>query len=105
LRCCFGPAAAQGRLGLGEALGAGGVIAGTLCDTLGSVLVRPLMRSAPPADVAGLINLIGGGVLLPLSLAFEPGAWHALRGDWGAAAWAAWLFLLLPGSLGATLIT
>ena len=33
----FGPAAAQGRLGLGEALGAAGVIAGTLCYTLGSV--------------------------------------------------------------------
>ncbi|MGH7212250.1 MAG: DMT family transporter, partial [Acetobacteraceae bacterium] len=100
----FGPAAAEGPLGLGEALGAAGVIAGTLCYTLGSVLARPLMRSVAPADVAALTNLIGGGMLLPLSLAFEPGAWHAAGGDWGTAAWAAWLFLLLPGSLGATII-
>lgn len=100
----FGPAAVQGRLGFAEALGAAGVFAGTLTYTLGSVLARPLMRAVAPADLAALTNLIGGGVLLVLSLAFEPGAIAALRGDWGAAAWAGWLFLLLPGSLGATLI-
>jgi drug/metabolite transporter (DMT)-like permease len=100
----FGPSAIAGRLAPREALGALGVIAGCLCYSLGSVLARPLMRSVAPADVAALSNLTGGAVLLAGSLAFEPGSWHALGGHWGLAAWSAWLFLLLPGSLGATII-
>ncbi|MBU6498127.1 MAG: EamA family transporter, partial [Rhodospirillales bacterium] len=100
----FGRKALAGQLQASELLGAGGVVVGCLCYSFGSVLARPLMRSLSPADVAGATNLIGGLVLLVLSLAFEPGARTALAGQWGFAAWSAWLFLLLPGSLGATII-
>ncbi len=100
----FGPKAQAGTLGGMELLGALGVVAGTLCYTLGSVLARPLMRTLSPADVAAATNLIGGVALLAMSLAFEPGAVAALSGNWGVAAWSAWLYLLLPGSLGATII-
>jgi len=87
-----------------ELLGAAGVIAGCLCYTAGSVLARPLMRSLPPAQVAATTNLLGGLILLVLSLLFEPGARAALGGHWGTAAWLAWWYLLIPGSLGATTI-
>ncbi len=97
----FGPKALAGNLHWSELLGAFGVIVGTLSYALGSVLVRPLMRTMPPAHVAAMTNFLGGGILLVLSLAFEPGA---LTTAWGWPAFFAWLYLLLPGSLGATLI-
>ena len=100
----FGPEAAAGHLDPMELLGAIGVIVGCLCYTAGSVLARPLMRTLPPAQVAAMTNLYGGLMLLAGSLLFEPGARAALGGNWGAAAWAAWWWLLLPGSLGATII-
>ncbi len=100
----FGPAAVAGRLTTAELLGASGVVVGCLCYTAGSVLARPLMRTLAPAQVAAATNLIGGAVMLLGSLLFEPGAVAALGGNWGISAWAAWLFLLLPGSLGATII-
>jgi drug/metabolite transporter (DMT)-like permease len=95
----FGPAAFTMEL-----LGATGVIVGCLCYTAGSVLARPLMRTLPPAQVAATTNLLGGLMLLVLSLLFEPGAREAVGGHWGSAAWLAWWFLLVPGSLGATTI-
>lgn len=100
----FGPQALEGRLETSELLGAGGVIIGTVCYSFASVLARPIMRTLPPAQMVGLANLMGGVVLIVGSLAFEPGAWDALRLDWGFAAWAGWLFLVLAGSLGATVI-
>lgn len=100
----FGPAALAGRLDGAELLGALGVMVGCLCYSLGSVLARPLMRTLPPAQVAASTNFIGGLVLLIGALIFEPGAGAALSGHWGAEAWLAWWYLLLPGSLGATLI-
>ena len=100
----FGPKALAGRLDATEALGAAGIALSTLCYTAGSVLARPLMRTLSPAEVAAATNLVGGLALLLGSLAFEPGAGAALRGDWGVAAWAAWLYLLLLGSLGATIV-
>jgi drug/metabolite transporter (DMT)-like permease len=100
----FGPAAFRGDLDTMQLLGAIGVIAGCLCYTAGSVLARPLMRSLPPAQVAATTNLLGGLMLLVLSLLFEPGARAALGGHWGTAAWVAWWYMLIPGSLGATTI-
>lgn len=100
----FGPKALDGQLGWGEALGACGVIIGCLCYSFGSVLTRPLMRTLPPAQVAAYTNCLGGGLLLIASLIFEPGSLAATTGHWGWPAFAAWLYLLLPGSLGATLI-
>ena len=100
----FGPKAARGGLDGLELLGAAGVIVGCLCYSLGSVLCRPLMRVIAPAQVATMTNLLGGLMLLLCSIPFEPGAAQAMRLDWGWAAWASWLFLLGPGSLGGTII-
>ncbi len=100
----FGPEALQGTLSWREVLGATGVIVGCLCYSFGSVLARPLMRTMPPAEVAAVTNLVGGALLLVAALAVEPGAVAALGGHWGWPAFLSWLWLLLPGSLGATVI-
>jgi drug/metabolite transporter (DMT)-like permease len=100
----FGPAAMAGTLDAATLAGAACVIVSCLFYSLGSVLSIPLMRTMPPTELAGMTNFIGGTTLLVMSLIFEPGALHAMQGNWGVAAWASWLFLLLPGSLGATII-
>ena len=100
----FGPKALNGTFGWPQFLGALGVIIGLLCYSLGSVLARPLMRTLPPADVAAFTNLIGGVLLLAASVAFEPGADRAATSFWGWPAVLGWIWLLLPGSLGATII-
>jgi drug/metabolite transporter (DMT)-like permease len=100
----FGPKALKGELDVMEVLGALAVVVSTLSYAAGSVLARPLMRTMPPAHVAAMTNFIGGGLLLGFALAFEPGALTATTGNWGWPAFLAWLYLLLPGSLGATVI-
>lgn len=100
----FGPSAFRGELDTSELLGAIGVIVGCLCYAAGSVLARPLMRSLSPAHVAASTNLVGGLMLLVASVLFEPGVRAAASGHWGWAAWAAWLYMLGPASLGATTI-
>ena len=100
----FGPKALAGRLNGAELWGAAGVLTGCFSYCAGSVAARPLMRTLPVAQVAAITNLIGGLILLAGSLLFEPGVGAALDFKWGVAAWAGWLFLLLPGSLGATII-
>jgi drug/metabolite transporter (DMT)-like permease len=100
----FGPKAAAGQLDAMELLGTAGVIVACLSYSAGSVLARPLMRALPPVQMAALTNLLGGTMLLVLSFAFEPGAHAAMTGNWGIAAWAGWLYLLIPGSLGGTII-
>lgn len=62
------------------------------------------MRSVSAAQLGGFTNLIGGMMLLALSIPFEPGAQDALALDWGVAAWSAWAFLLVLSSLAATMI-
>jgi drug/metabolite transporter (DMT)-like permease len=98
----FGPAALAGTLDVGQLLGAAGVTIGCLCYCLGSVMTRPMMRTLAPVQLAGLTDLVGGLVLLGCSLAFEPGAWAATRFNWGWSAFAAWIYLLVPGSLIST---
>ncbi len=100
----FGPKAMAGQLDALELLGAAGVLASTLAYSAGSVLARPLMGALPPAQMAASTNFLGGLMLLAVSFAFEPGAWAAASGHWGWAAWAGWFFLLIPGSLGGTII-
>ncbi|MBV8399693.1 MAG: EamA family transporter [Acetobacteraceae bacterium] len=100
----FGPAALSGDLDLWELLGAVGVAAGCVSYCAGSVLARPLMHRVSPIEVAATTNVIGGAILLIGSLAFEPGSARALTGGWGTAALTAWIYLLLMGSLGATII-
>ena len=100
----FGPAAFAGTLDVWEVTGAALVTVGVLCYTAGSVMTRPIMRTLEPVQLAGLTDLIGGLVLLLASLAIEPGAWQSMRLHWGWPAFLAWLYLLVPGSLGATVI-
>ncbi len=100
----FGPKALAGRLGLPELIGAAAIMVSTACYCIGSVLARPLMRSLSPAEVSASTNFLGGLMLLVFSALFEPGAAAAAHFNWAWQAWAAWLFLLLPGSLGATII-
>jgi drug/metabolite transporter (DMT)-like permease len=100
----FGPRAVAGRLDVAELAGAAGVALGTIFYCIGSVLARPIMRTLPPVQLAGVTNLIGGIVLLALSLPFEPGAWQAANLNWGWAAWMGWLWLTFAGSLGASII-
>jgi drug/metabolite transporter (DMT)-like permease len=100
----FGPRAATGKLDLPEFLGVLGVAVGTIFYCIGSVVSRPLMRTVPPVQLAGVTNLIGGVVLLAFALPFEPGAWRAAALDWGWAAWLGWVWLTFAGSLGASII-
>ena len=91
--------AAAGASGAMRLLGAGAVAAAALTYGWGSVVARPLLRTYPSLEIAGITTFGGGGALLALSLAFEPGAVPALSGHWGMAAWSGWLFLVLFGSL------
>ncbi len=100
----FGPKAAVGSLDTAELLGVAGVVTGNLCYCFSSVLARPLMRTIPPVHLVAVTNLAGGLILLALALPFEPGALEAARLGWSAAAWLSWWYLLLPASLGATII-
>lgn len=100
----FGPKAAVGELDTLEVLGALGVIIGNLLYCWSSVSARPLMRSLPPVHLVAITNFVGGVVLLAFALPFEPGALRAARLDWSWVAWVSWWYLLLPASLGATII-
>ena len=100
----FGPRAIEGRLDYPELLGALAIIAGNLFYCYGSVASRPLMRVISPVLLTATTNFIGGFILLVLSLIFEPGVGQAMTFHWGAAAWAGWLFMVMAGSLGATII-
>jgi drug/metabolite transporter (DMT)-like permease len=100
----FGPKALAGRLDLSELLGAIAIIVGNMIYCYGSVLALPLMRVVSPVLLTATTNLCGGAILLFFSLVFEPGVGQALTGDWGAAAWAGWLFMVFAGSLGATIV-
>ena len=100
----YGPRAAVGELDTLEILGATGVVLGNLAYCYASVAARPLMRTLPPVHLVAITNFIGGAVLLVFALALEPGARDAARLQWSPIPWAAWWYLLLPASLGATII-
>lgn len=100
----FGPRAFAGQMTTLELLGVAGVLASTLAYSGGSVLARPLMRSLAPVQLAAFSNFLGGLMLLTFSFLFEPDVWTAASGNWGWPAWIGWFFLLIPGSLGGTII-
>ena len=100
----FGQKAIDGRFDTTELLGALGIIIGNLFYCFGSVLARPLMTTMSPVLLAGLTNFIGGFILLVLSTFLEPGVGAVITGNWGLPAWGAWLFMVLAGSLGATVL-
>lgn len=88
--------------GVGTAMwfaGGGAIVLSALTYSVGSVLARPLLRAYPPILISGTTTLGGGVVLVAGALALEPGATAALSGRWGGAAWAAWGFLVVFGSL------
>jgi len=98
LAVLFGPqiVAPAELLGL---LGAAAIVFSAVVYSLGSVIARPLTTTTSANFLSGLTMLPGGLVLALGALAFEPGALHAARFDWAAAAWGGWLFLVLFGSL------
>ena len=100
----FGPAALAGRLDGAALTGTIGIVLGTLVYSLGSVLARPAMANISPLLLAGLINAIGGVMLLVGALVFEPGAWAATDLRWGATAWISFAFLLGPAALVASTV-
>jgi drug/metabolite transporter (DMT)-like permease len=100
----FGPAAVSGRLDGMALFGASCIVMGTLTYAAGSVLARPLTQSMSPYLLSGIINLLGGLELLPVSLIFEPGSFAALDLHWGFVSWVSWFFLVAPASLGASTI-
>jgi drug/metabolite transporter (DMT)-like permease len=100
----FGPRIAAGEVKPAELLGAAAVAASAVLYCVASVMSRRVMRIIPPVLLTGLTNLIGGVVLLALSLPLEPGAWHAAGMAWGWEAWLGWLWLVFAGSLGASII-
>jgi drug/metabolite transporter (DMT)-like permease len=65
----------------------------------GAVLSRPLMDRYSPTWLAAFTMVVGGGLLLAISLLFEPAAVPALGARWTPAARGGWLFLVLFGSL------
>jgi len=97
----FGPSGLNGDLDTLAVLGAFGIMLSTLCYAAGTVMARPLMRSVAPVPLAAITNLIGGASLLLVSAMIEP---SAFAGAWGWAAGLAWLYLLLAGSLMASII-
>jgi drug/metabolite transporter (DMT)-like permease len=82
-----------------ELLGGSAIVLSALVYSLGSVLARPLLRTYPSFLLSGLMLLGGGLTLFAGSMALEPGAAQALSGRWGTPAWAAWIFLVVFGSL------
>jgi drug/metabolite transporter (DMT)-like permease len=100
----FGPSALNSERDMLELLGAFGVVVSTLCYAAGTVIARPLMRSVAPVTLAAVTNLIGGVTMLAVSTLVEPGGSAALAGAWGWPARLAWLYLLLAGSLMASVI-
>jgi drug/metabolite transporter (DMT)-like permease len=65
----------------------------------GSVLARPLVARYGSKLLSGSTTLIGGGMLLAVSLAVEPDARAAIVTIWSWEAIAGWLFLVIFGSL------
>lgn len=79
--------------------GMAALVVGTLAYCWGSIMSRPLLRSLPPLALSGWLTLIGGGGLLALALAFEPVNVGTLSAYLSLPVAAAWLFLVLGGSI------
>ncbi|MFC3711158.1 DMT family transporter [Sphingoaurantiacus capsulatus] len=65
----------------------------------GAVLSRPLMARYTSTWLAAFTMLVGGGLLLLISLLWEPRAVAMLTTPWPLPAIAGWLFLVIGGSL------
>lgn len=80
-------------------LGLVAIVVGTLLYDLGSVLGGGVLREFSAVSASGWENLIGGVLLLPVSLAVEGD--DVLRGEWArsGSAWTAWAYLVVFGSI------
>jgi drug/metabolite transporter (DMT)-like permease len=103
----FGPAAMaanQGDHSRAMLFGAGAIILSAISYSFGSVLARPVLGRMSSAELSMATMLTGGVLLLVLSLLAEPGTAAALGFQWGAAALAGWLFLVVFGSVIGTTV-
>jgi drug/metabolite transporter (DMT)-like permease len=77
--------------------GAAAVVVGTVCYAWGAILSRPLLVGRPPMLVGGYVAVIGGAILLPLSLLVERKVEfsHFLE----LKVLGAWLFMVLGASV------
>jgi drug/metabolite transporter (DMT)-like permease len=84
-----------------ELAGIVAIIAGTFAYCWGSIIGRPLLVRHSTGIIAGLSTLIGGAALGLISPFLEPGTLASLAALADPAVLAAWLFLVLFGSLAA----
>lgn len=66
---------------------------------MGSVLSRDLLRRYSPILIGGLVQAVGGGTLLPLSMLVEPGSPAQLKSLADPPVLLSWGFLVLFGSV------
>lgn len=82
-----------------EPWGLAAIVAGTLAYCWGSVLSRPLVQAHGALRISGLATSIGGAMLVALALLVEPVDREHLLAYARPEVAAAWLFLVLLGSL------
>ncbi|CDZ30716.1 EamA family transporter [Neorhizobium galegae] len=95
----FGPAAATPDAGLWTIFGLVAVAWAAISSAWGSVLARPLVSGYGSTTLSASTTLIGGILLLSVSLTIETDATAALVTLWNWQASAGWLFLVIFGSL------
>ncbi len=100
LSVLFFPAVRWDELSQSQTLvGLAAVAWAALSSAWGSVLMRPLLRRYDSTFLSGSTTLIGGLILGMAALVFEPTAAQSLTVLWDGKAIAAWLFLVIFGSL------
>ncbi|AXV17743.1 EamA family transporter (plasmid) [Neorhizobium sp. SOG26] len=100
LSVLFFPAVRLDELSQSRALvGLAAVAWAAVSSAWGSVLMRPLLRRYDSTFLSGSTTLIGGLILGMAALVFEPTAAQSLTVLWDGNAIAAWLFLVIFGSL------
>ncbi|MCK8782527.1 EamA family transporter [Rhizobium sp. NTR19] len=100
LSVLFFPAVSLDELSQSHALvGLAAVAWAAVSSAWGSVLMRPLLRRYDSTFLSGSTTLIGGLILGMAALVFEPTAAQSLTVLWDGKAIAAWLFLVIFGSL------
>lgn len=99
LSILFAPAITVTEGNLCTMLGLAAVAWAAISSAWGSVLARPLVSRYGSTILSGSTTLVGGSVLLAVSLAVEPDVKGALVTMWTWQAIAGWLFLVIFGSL------
>lgn len=96
----FSPTLTDGETsGFMWAMGIGAVAWAAISSAWGSVLARPLITRYGSVTLSGSTTLIGGAILLVVSVWFEPIDTAGLFAAWTLEAVAGWAFLVVFGSL------